>query len=400
MKTPFSWFAFILPGIMIQTIPGFIEAQPQPMPEEVEHVQSHLKTDEVILEYYLTDTSVQVHAIARESTIYAIQSLNQLFWYSLNSFRKKLKSADPRDFLISGEILYLFLIKPIQNFLIGRHRLIIIPDEQLSGLPFEAFIHSDSLLPVGNVCNLHYLIHDFEVVYHCSRASWDEGIMHKCCEQALASDDYQFAFMGFSPEFKKNKRIAALPASGSEISEIGALFRQKGLSSWLVYDEHSKKNYFKAMAGRGRIIHLATHYIHDMSDERSDGLLFWDDNQEGDKNHLSEGLLTTDEMSVLQLEADLIVLNACASGTEYWEKPGTPRNSLPKLLFMAGARNILSTLWNVTDNLARHFMLDFYRLWLSGKTYSEALREVKLQWINCSTTTMPTIWAPYVLTGE
>ena len=399
MKSLFSWFTIIIPGMMIQAIPGFIEAQPTQLPDDVELIQRHLQPDEVILEYVLTDSSVLVNAIAQESTLSAIQSVNQLFWYSLSAFRKKLKSAEPRDFLISGEILYLFLIKPIQDFLNGRHRLIIIPDERLSGLPFEAFIRTDSLSACGNICNLHYLIHDFEVVYHCSGVCWNERVMTRGSEHFITPDDYQFAFIGFSPEFKKSNRLTALPGSKSEIAAIGELFRQKGLSSWLVYDEYSEKKYFKTVACRGRIVHLATHYLPEIPDDRSGGFLFWDDEPGGENSKLTETLLTADEIKVLHLKADLVVLNACGSGVDRI-KPGTPRNSLPQLLFMAGARNILSTLWNVTDNLAGHFMQDFYRSWLSGKTYSEALREVKLQWINCRATTMPTIWAPYVLTGE
>ena len=81
-------------------------------------------------------------------------------------------------------------------------------------------------------------------------------------------------------------------------------------------------------------------------------------------------------------------------------KTGLKRISLPQILFLAGASNILSTLWNVTDQLAGNFMLDFYKSYLSGKTYSEALREVKLQWIKCKATAIPAIWAPYVLMGE
>ena len=397
MKNPFSWFAFILPAIVIEVIPGFIEAQPQP--EDVEHVQRHLKTDEVMLEYCLSDSSVQVNAITRESNMSTVQSLNQLFWCSLNSFQKKLKSAEPRDFLVPGEILYLFLIKPIQDFLKGRHRLIIIPDEYLAGLPFEAFILNDSLATCDNFCNVHYLIHDFEVVYHCSRVCWDERVMANNVEHSVTPDDYQFAFMGFSPQFKRSRRLTPLPASKREIAAIGALFRQKGLSSWLVYDEYSEKDYFKAIARRGRIIHLSTHYIHDEADNNSDGFLFWGYDPAAKKGQSLQGLLTTNEMKALKLEADLIVLNTCSSGVER-ANPGVPRNSLKETLLMAGARNILTTLWNVTDNLAGYFMLDFYRSWLSGKTYSEALRDVKLQWINCSETTMPTIWAPYVLTGE
>jgi len=205
--------------------------------------------------------------------------------------------------------------------------------------------------------------------------------------------------MGFSPQFNKNKVLNPLPASKREIAAIGALFRQKGMSSWLVYDENSEKDYFKAIAGRGRIIHLSTHYIHDKSDCNSGGFLFWGYDPASRKGQSLQGLLTKDEIKVLKLEADLIVLNACASGVDRINQ-GTSRNSLIEILLLAGARNILSTLWNVTDNLAGCFMLDFYRSWLSGKTYSEALREVKLQWINCSETSIPTIWAPYVLTGE
>ena len=399
MKAEFSRFTLILPVILAQVVPGFTDAQTERVPDYIGVVQSHLKTDEVMLEYFLTDSSVQVNAIAKESTFLATQSLDESFWLSLKSFRKKLKSAEPRDFLKSGETLYLFLIRPLRDFLQGRHRLIIIPDDRLSGLPFEAFIRRDSLTACNNLCNLHYLIHDFEVVYHCSRACWHERALTRDAEHVISPDDFQFAFMGFSPEFTKDNHLNALPGSKCEITEIGALFRQKGLSSCLVVNEYSAKDYFKEIACRGRIVHLATHFIPDKTGKDMGGFLFWGYDPLAEKSQPSAGLLTTEEIKDLRLEADLIVLNACASGGNGM-KPGFPRNSVPELFFTAGASNILATLWNVTDNLARYFMLDFYRSWLSGKTYSEALREVKLQWINCSSTTIPTIWAPYVLMGE
>jgi CHAT domain-containing protein len=399
MKTSFSWFNYILPGIMIQAIPGFIEAQPQQFVEDVEFIQKQLKPDEVILEYVVTDSMLQVNAIAQESTLSAAQSLNQLFWSSLQLFQKKLRSADPSDFLISGEILYLFLIKPIQSIIAGRHRLIIKPDDKLSGIPFEAFIRSDSPNDSGNLSKRHYLIHDFEVVYRGTGICWKERGFQRGSNHPVNPDDYQFAFMGFSPEFEKNKHINALPASKNEVAEIGELFRQQGLSSWLVYNEYSEEQYFKSMAHRGHIVHLATHCIPDNMAGNEGGLIFWDYEPDKVKDQPMEGLLTRDEIKALQLEADLVVLNACASGIDRMTT-GSRKRALPELLLMAGARNILSTLWNVTDNLASHFMLDFYRAWLSGKTYSEALRAVKLQWINCTPTTLPTVWAPYVLTGE
>jgi CHAT domain-containing protein len=399
MKTPFPWLLVMIPGMMLQVTKGQVHAQPGQLTDEVIEVQGNLKQDEVMLEYHFTDSTVQVNAIAKESTCCAIQSIGRLFWYSLGCFRKKLKSAEPRTFSIPGEIMEMFLIKPVENFLTGKHRLIIIPGKQLSGLPFEAFIRNDNLAVPGKPGNLHYLIHDFEIVYHCSIECWNAMVKARGSGNSIKPGDNHFAFMGFSPAIKNSAGYSPLPGSKREIAGIGKLFHQNGFSSLLVCGENTGKDYFKSMAPRGRIVHLATHYIPDITGSSSGGFLFREYCPRGETTRKPHGLLTTDEIKDMQLEADLIVLNACASGVDRRE-PGVQYNSLPLLLFMAGARNVLSTLWNVTDNLAENFMLDFYRSWLSGKTYSAALREVKLQWINCSGTSIPTIWAPYILMGE
>ncbi len=394
-----SWKAFLLPGILIFVLQGVAQAQPGHLPEGSENVQQNLKQDEVMLEYFLTDSSVVVNAIAVDSTLFASQSLNSLFWVSLKSFQKKLKSADPNEFSILGQVLYLFLIKPVEDFLMGKRRLIIIPDVRLAGLPFEAFVLNDNSSPPYNICNIHYLINDYEVVYHCSPEFWSKLAELKQNEHADSPDDYQFAFMGFSPVFSNYPGLSALPGSKIEIAEIGSLFHQKGLSNWLVSEQYSEKEYFKSVACRGKIVHLATHYIHDVNDPTREGFLFWGYDSSGKKKVSDDGILSIDEITKLKLQADLLVLNACSSGIEL-QRSGDSVSSLPCVFFMAGAKNIVSTLWSVNDNLAGDFMVSFYRQWLSGKSYSEALREVKLQMIHCPGTAMPTIWAPYVLTGH
>jgi len=71
-------------------------------------------------------------------------------------------------------------------------------------------------------------------------------------EHATSADDYQFAFMGFSPVFSNYPGLSALPGSKIEIAEIGSLFHQKGLSKWLVSEQFSEKEYFKSVASRGK----------------------------------------------------------------------------------------------------------------------------------------------------
>jgi CHAT domain-containing protein len=396
MRSLISWMTVILPGMIIFMLQATARAQPSLSQDEFGYIQQNLKPDEVMLEYSLTDSSVLVNAIAVDSTLFASQSLNSLFWMSLETFQKKLKSADPNEFSILGQVLYLYLVKPVEDFLSGKRRLIIIPDSRLAGLPFEAFIVNDDSPPPYNICNIHYLIRDYEVVYHCSPVYWSDITGQP---GAGSPDDYQVAFIGFSPVFSNYPGVSALPGSKIEISEIGSLFNQKGLSKWIVSGKNSDKEHFKQAAGMGKIVHLATHYIHDSGDPQREGFLFWGYDSSGKRKSPDNGILSAAEISKLQLKADLIVLNACSSGIEQMH-PGDTLSTLPCVFFTSGAKNVMSTLWSVNDQLAGDFMICFYRQWLSGKSYSEALREVKLQMLHSPETAMPTIWAPYVLTGH
>jgi len=399
MRKIFCWITALLPGIIIPIIPGLIEAQTCHMQEDFVTTQQCIGPEEVLLEYCVTDSSALIYAHTGDSILLACQSLNSLFWMSQKSFRRTMKSADRNGLTIAGQILYLYLIKPVQSLLAGKRRLIIKPDDRLYDLPFEALIRPDDDCKTQDNTGIRYLVQDYEVIYHCNQVFGQEAGMEKIDCNPVFHDEDQFAFLGFSPVFCNHQGLSELPDSRHEIAEIGSLFRQNGLSSWLFLEQYSVKEYFKSLARRGKIIHLSTHYISETSDHGHGGFLFWGYDPSGIHARQNEEVLTMEEIAGLQLQADLIVLNACASGIVK-QNTGGATNSLPAIFLEAGARNILSTLWNVTDRLAGEFMVNFYRIWLSGKTYSQALREVKLQMINCPETALPTIWAPYVLTAK
>jgi CHAT domain-containing protein len=365
----------------------------------VNNVQVCLHADEVMVQYTLRDSVLQIDAIAREAAVRTVQSVDPLFWESLRSFTRKLRSADVSGFLMPGEILYLYLVKPMEPFLAQRHRLIIIPDEHLTGLPFEALICGETPGVATNPGHLHYLIHDFDIVYQRSREDWLRTFSGSRCQNVNQAGSLQFSFVGFAPGAPRNKDQAGLTYARNEVEEITRLFRQEGLPTWVAYGDHDVREGFMRVAGMGNIIHLAAHFIQGRHDHSPGYFLF------SGADHLQnpaldeDGTLPAQELTSIGLEADLIVLNACSSGVYSNDADGT-QNSLPQILRQAGTRNILSTCWNIADNLAADFILDFYRLLISGKPYSEALREVKLQWISCRETSLPTVWATYVLTGR
>jgi CHAT domain-containing protein len=141
---------------------------------------------------------------------------------------------------------------------------------------------------------------------------------------------------------------------------------------------------FMQLAHQGRIVHLAGHYRAAQPDCSGGGFVFAGSGN-GKELPVQDEMLTMEEIESMHITPELLVLNACATG-----KDGN----------IQAATNILATLWNIPDILARDFMLDFYKYCLAGKSYSEALREVKLQWISCRATSLPVVWAPYVLTEK
>ena len=113
----------------------------------------------------------------------------------------------------------------------------------------------------------------------------------------------------------------------------------------------------------------------------------------------NEGILFLDEIFNLRINADLLVLSACATGTgKITRSEGVL--AMTRGFFIAGASNIVYTLWNVTDKHTRDFMVSFYKGILKGQTYSCALRNAKLEMISKPETSLPRLWAPYVLLGQ
>jgi CHAT domain-containing protein len=360
---------------------------------EYRMVQDMLAADEVALEYMLTDSVVHIFAVSHESVVNTEQSVDSFFWENLHSFRDKMRSAEIREFGLPAEVLYLFLIQPVHDFIAGKKRLIIFPGEKLSGVPFEAFINNSMRCSSGKPGGYNYLIREFEIVYQDGGAPIIKP-EHKCNEKSAdKGKEKQYGFIGFSPATSLCPGLASLPASQIEIEKIRALFHQRGIPAWGEYPAENCTACIEDSVGIAIIVHLATHNKPGRPGSARGGLLVRSSPFDPDRFTEYELLFSRDSNIQHHLAADLLVLNGCATATSQVQSGLT----LPQYCMNAGAQNIISTLWNVTDELSCLFMIDFYRTWLTGMTYGEALREVKLKWLSRSSTSIPTIWAPYIL---
>jgi CHAT domain-containing protein len=91
------------------------------------------------------------------------------------------------------------------------------------------------------------------------------------------------------------------------------------------------------------------------------------------------GILTADDIATRNYgDLKLVVLSACETGLgDVANADGTL--GLQAAFHMAGARNVIASLWKIDDEATAELMADFYRfLWQENRTPLEALREAQL----------------------
>lgn len=125
-----------------------------------------------------------------------------------------------------------------------------------------------------------------------------------------------------------------------------------------------------------------------------------------------DGLLTALEVTNMNLYGtDLVVLSACQTAVGE-VKVGEGVYGLRRAFVLAGARNLVMSLWPVNDQVTLTQMEKFYRAYVRGEFAPEALRQAQLQTIASLREQTKTafgeplapvkLWAPFIVqqTGE
>jgi len=191
-----------------------------------------------------------------------------------------------------------------------------------------------------------------------------------------------------------NPMLSPLPYSREEV-QSAAQFMGLGSSIVLLGSRATKENVVAEPLVNFKILHFAVHGIADEHNPDRSALVF----REGTKTN-DDGLLQVRDIRRLSLDADLVTLSACDTGVGKIEgEEGV--DSLTGAFLMAGARNVLASLWSVNDRWTATLMDKFYRNLADGMDVSSALRQAKLDILNqYGATVPPRYWAGFVLFGE
>ncbi len=318
-------------------------------------------------------------------------------------FRRQIAERDLR-FSGASHALYDLLLAPADEQLRNKKMLIIVPDEALWELPFQAL-----QTPTG--C---YTLEDHAISYAPS-LSVLRAITLKRRGQTLRQASLPDLLAFGNPTLDYNvdhaekgdlmsAGLGALPEAEQQVKALAQIY---GATNSKVYTgSEAREDRLKVEAGQYRIIHLAAHGIlNDVSPMYSYIML-----ARNRADTKEDGLLETWELMNLDLHADMVVLSACetARGSV---RAGEGMVGLSWGFFVAGSPTTLVSQWKVDSASTTELMLGFYRYLrintptpkmpkpqLSDK--AEALRETALKLLSNERYAHPFYWAGFVLIGD
>jgi CHAT domain-containing protein len=282
--------------------------------------------------------------------------------------------------------MYDKLIRPVENSIAGN-KVIIIPDEEIAYLPFDAFIKSKPDLDQINYEGLQYLVKSYTISYGYSSSlifSKDKNSL-KGMKVYAFSPDYLNSF-GLS-----EKGLDYLRGTGKEIHAIYKYFKGKEYPG----DQATESN-FKSVMQYPAILHLAMHSLSDTVNSKYSRLIF--DTQ---RDTVEDGNLYDYEISLSRIKSPMVVLSACNTGTGTLYH-GEGVMSITRAFILAGASSVIKTLWDVNDDAGAKIIASFYYHLSRGKEKDEALRLAKLEYLKDSSPiyTNPYYWAAYQVMGD
>jgi CHAT domain-containing protein/tetratricopeptide (TPR) repeat protein len=393
-----------------------------PEPLKLEQAQRMLADHSLVLVYSLGEQESFLFAVSRDGYRVAKLPRSSDIAESVEKLIAAITDgagASLEKYRAQAVKLYRELILPVGELLADKRELIIIADDILHRLPFEALI-SPSIANEPAVRSDYskwpYLVRQFSISYapsvtvlaNLSDHHEGAGAMQKAFV-AYADPNYDqrnvpaivslFRSAGDGQQWK----LGRLPYSRYEVEEIAKLFA-KGQADLYFKDSAREENVkAKDRLSQYRIVHFSAHGLVNEKRPRFSSIVLSLPKVDKQGNPLSEedGLLSFYEILNLKLNADLVVLSACQTGMGK-EIKGEGMMGLMRAFMYAGTPSVVVSLWNVNDRSAADLMIRFYKhLWRPGSeklNKAEALRKAQLEVIDLGN--KPYHWAPFILVGK
>lgn len=397
---------------MKEQYPAYFDLQYDPNTIDLLDIQSKLLgPKEVLFEYFISKTSVFLFIISNEHTEFIklnnsnfLEAEKELFQSNLsdiatfwNNPRKAFSNYNHASFKLY-QSLHLHFLDSLPGEI---SKLIIVPDDFLNDLPFDAL--NTHLLDESNpnFGKLPYLLNDYALHYGYSSSLL---LTNKNRRFTVPSN---VQCLAMAPSYIEQKASSSLPLNNTRIGteplrgtaeELKNM--EKYFSGHYELGDEATERLFKKKASEFGILHLAMHGQADFNNPDFAHLKFTN-TRKSLSSHEEDNLLYHYEISNMSLTAQLAVLSACETGRGKYEE-GEGVFSLARSFMYAGVPSIVMSLWNIHDESTSRLIPIFYRNLSLNMDKDLALQNAKIEYLNKSEIQYrhPYYWSGVILLGD
>ena len=218
-------------------------------------------------------------------------------------------------------------------------------------------------------------------------------------------------------------KLVPLPGTKTEVDNIAQFLETTNWKVNMYQKEQASEEQLKKTISP-KVLHIATHgyFLKDIYDKEDKSFFGFEEYKiksnpllqsgimlagaslaaKDTTNSLTQdGIFTAYEASLLNLNnTDLVVLSACETGLGH-DINNQGVFGLQRAFYIAGAKNLIMSLWSVDDDATQLLMTAFYREWslnpskgMISKAFNKAQREVQKKY------PQPYYWGAFVLLGN
>lgn len=338
-------------------------------------LQHKLKNDHAqMVVYFVGNENLYVFVVSPEKFRLKKIEMTPVFSENLKDFLQFFRSPfainhQPKAYTASAYKLYQSLkLEALDT----AQKIIIVPDGLLSFVPFGALLTQKT--KGTTYAKMPFLLKEKSISYQTSAQFYLRQNSYFIKDKRV---------LGLFPVFKKTKY--ALLYSEKEAENIRELFSGK----YLMGAQATKANFFK-WSQKYPILHLSTH-ASSGSRVQPASIAF------------ADGSLLVQELYAKDFHPKLVVLSACETGVGkiYF---GENALSIARGFQVAGAENLIFSLWQVNDKSTAKLMQYFYANLHEGQSASEAIRDAKRNFLKDKNRTnlrkSPYYWSSFVYYGN
>jgi CHAT domain-containing protein len=358
----------------------------------LEDIRQMLRPQQSFIEYFVGDSTVFIFLIRAND--FQVEEIKK---GALEEDVRNLSRVLNAEETSQGRTIFTEKAYTLYNQLLASlpanpdHQLIVVPDGPLYYLPFEALLTSKT------ASGTLFKKHPFLIQTHCIGYAYSATLL-RIMRTDTGRKPSQKGVLALAPFYDPTAKalfkstdpvsdtLRGLSYTKAEIEVVGKYWPVKAL-----YNDQATFSQFRNLAPYYPIVHFATHGGSNVQTTDNTYLAFGASGQPQKFERIYPYQLAN-----IPLSADLLVFSACQAGIGQVQL-GEGVFSIARAGAEAGAKSMVTTLWNVEEPSTAFIMGRFYQYLAQKKSKDEALRQAKLDYTMSEQS--PKSWSPWQWAG-